>query len=557
VAGAASLVLGPLLRYVGETAATFWVETDRACEVQILGHRARTFEVAGHHYALVVADDLTPASEHEYSVALDGVVRWPEPGSAFPPSTVRTLGSGRPLRLAFGSCRVASLPASAAAESPGAGPDALAACAMGLRATPRDQWPDVLLMIGDQVYADNPGPATREFIRGRRDPSDPPGYEVADFAEYCFLYRQAWGEPAVRWLLSVVPTAMIFDDHDVHDDWNTSAAWRREYEAKPWWRSRITGAFMSYWLYQHVGNLSPAELGKDELWRQVRESDDAAAVLSEFAVRADARGEGIRWSFRRDFGGVRVVVIDSRSRRVLRPGGRLMADEAEWRWVTDSVSGEAEHVVLATSLPLLLPRGIHALEAWSEAVCDGAWGNRAARAGERLRRAVDLEHWAAFGASFADFERLLADLAAGAHGTPPASVTVISGDVHHSYVAPADLRTPLPTGTGVAAGTGSRTAVYQVVCSPFHQAMSRSLRRMHRLAISRAGELGGVALARLAGVRGPRIRWRVTRGPWFQNMLCTLEYDGPRARARFDRAVREEDGTPVLEPAETVSITGC
>ena len=45
--GAPELVLGPLLRYVAETEATIWVETERACEVAILGHRARTFEVNG------------------------------------------------------------------------------------------------------------------------------------------------------------------------------------------------------------------------------------------------------------------------------------------------------------------------------------------------------------------------------------------------------------------------------------------------------------------------------------------------------------------------------
>ena len=49
----ASLVLGPLLRYVGRTEATLWVETDRPCDVGALGHVARTFEVCGHHYALV------------------------------------------------------------------------------------------------------------------------------------------------------------------------------------------------------------------------------------------------------------------------------------------------------------------------------------------------------------------------------------------------------------------------------------------------------------------------------------------------------------------------
>src|ERR1700748_27926 len=108
--GTPALVLGPLLRYVAETEATIWVETDRACQVEILGRQVRTFEVSGHHYALVVIGDLDPGAEYEYQVALDGAVRWPEPDSEFPPSVLRTPDPGRPLRLAFGSCRIAELP---------------------------------------------------------------------------------------------------------------------------------------------------------------------------------------------------------------------------------------------------------------------------------------------------------------------------------------------------------------------------------------------------------------------------------------------------------------
>jgi hypothetical protein len=89
---------------------------------------------------------------------------------------------------------------------------------------------------------------------------------------------------------------------------------------------------MSYWLYQHLGNLSPEELGKNELWRQVQEPGDAAVVLTDFALRADQAAEGIHWSFQRTFGRVRVVVIDSRGARVLDEGQRLMVNEAEWRW---------------------------------------------------------------------------------------------------------------------------------------------------------------------------------------------------------------------------------
>src|SRR5712691_11773078 len=321
--GVPRLVLGPLLRYVGENEATIWVETDRACQVEVLGHQVRTFEVSGHHYGLVVIGGLRPGAEYEYQVALDGTVGWPEPDSQFPPSVLRTPDLGRPLRLSFGSCRIAELPfpqrrwsaRRARQDEQEHGPDALVAYALDLRGAPRERWPDLMLLIGDQVYADDPGPATRKFIEQRRDPSVPPGYEVADFTEYCFLYREAWTEPSVRWLFSVVPTAMIFDDHDVHDDWNISASWRRDYQAKPWWPVRIRAAYMTYWIYQHLGNLSPAELTKNELWQRMQEPGDHAAVLGDFAVRADQRAPDIQWSYRRTFGGVRAVVIDSRSGR--------------------------------------------------------------------------------------------------------------------------------------------------------------------------------------------------------------------------------------------------
>ena len=181
---------------------------------------------------------------------------------------------------------------------------------------------------------------------------------------------------------------------------------------------------------------------------------------------------------------VRVVVIDSRGGRVLDEGRRLMVGEAEWQWVTESVAGDWNHVVLASSLPLLLPYGIHGLEAWNEAVCGGAWGKRAARVGERVRRELDLEHWAAFGASFGQFERLLTGLATGEQGRPPASVTVLGGDIHHSYLAAVDF----------PPGTNPRSAVYQAVCSPIHNVLPDRFRRGQQLTTSRPGGVAGAGI---------------------------------------------------------------
>ena len=167
----------------------------------------------------------------------------------------------------FGSCRVA-VPHEppwtlTKDEDPEHGReiDALYALAVRMRDTPREEWPHVLLSIGDQVYADEDSPQTREFIRSRRDTGKPPGEGVLDFEEYTRLYWESWGHPMIRWLLSTVGVAMIFDDHDVHDDWNTSLAWLEEMrEPSPGGRSESSSALMSYWLYQHLGNLSPREL---------------------------------------------------------------------------------------------------------------------------------------------------------------------------------------------------------------------------------------------------------------------------------------------------------
>ena len=58
--------------------------------------------------------------------------------------------------------------------------------------------------------------------------------------------------------------------------------------ALPWWDERITGAFMSYWLYQHLGNLSPPELAEEELFQLVQGDEDAGPRLREFARSAIA-----------------------------------------------------------------------------------------------------------------------------------------------------------------------------------------------------------------------------------------------------------------------------
>jgi hypothetical protein len=541
-----ALILGPLLRHVGERDATIWVETSAACAVDVRAGGSiatdHTFQVAGHHYAIVALDGLAPGSATPYEVYLDGDRVWPSDASR-PLSRIRTLDVGRPLKLAFGSCRE---PGERGSER-GVDPDVLVAYAERLAKATEAEWPTALLLMGDQVYADDTSPEMRAEIVHRRDPSKPPGYEVADFEEYTELYREAWTEPSIRWLLSTVPVSMIFDDHDVRDDWNTSHAWRAEMQATSWWEERITGALMSYWVYQHLGNLSPERLAADETLRAVRAADDGATLLRAFAQHADREADGAKgtmWSFRRDLGRVRLVVIDSRCGRVLADDRRSMISDAEFQWVEDQVAdGDYDHLVIGTSLPWLLPRALHEVESWDEVLARPSHGRSVSGFGEWLRRAVDLEHWAAFRTSFDRLAALFGWLGRGEHGaTPPATICVLSGDVHHTYVAEASYPDP----------TESR--IVQVTCSPFHNTIPRAMQLVFHVGWSRTFELAMKGISRLSGVPSLPIHWHHPTGPHYGNALATLILDGRTARLRLERAAKSADVSVASAGAQLETI---
>src|SRR5206468_2655904 len=84
-----------------------------------------------------------PAGCHEYTVELDGHAVWPLPDSPYPPSVIRMLAPGAPLRLVLGSCRQSSH--EALGEKAGYGPDALGLYAQRMARTGPGEWPDVLL----------------------------------------------------------------------------------------------------------------------------------------------------------------------------------------------------------------------------------------------------------------------------------------------------------------------------------------------------------------------------------------------------------------------------
>ncbi len=536
------LILGPMLRYVDEHQATIWVETDAPCELEVLGRRAPTFCVEGHHYAVLAIEGLEPGGVYPYEVTLDGERRWPPADDPFPPPAIRTVDPGGTIRVVFGSCRVAvphepPFTLSKDEDPRGREVDALHALALRMLERPPEEWPDLLLLIGDQVYVDEDAPETRAFIRSRRDTGRPPGDQVLDYEEYSRLYWESWRAPAIRWLFSTVGVVMMFDDHDVHDDWNTSIAWIEEMRATDWWETRIESALASYWVYQHLGNLSPAELTGNEVLQRVRSEHDAGPFLRRWAGRVDHSSNGSRWSFCRDLGGVRMIMFDSREGRVVGTSPRRMNDDTEFEWISSNATGDVDHLLLVDTLPFLMVPSFHHLEAWNEAVCGGAWGGWAKGWGEKVRRGLDLEHWAAFNFSFRRLEALLTEIASGRRGRPPATIVGLGGDVHHAYLA--EVAFPK--------STRAESAVYQAVCSPFRNPLDRKERRTVKFGNTPLAARIAHALARSARVPDPKIGWRLLQPPTFDNQFATLELEGRSARLRIERTVRDDPNSHHIE----------
>ncbi|GAA3726179.1 alkaline phosphatase D family protein [Plantactinospora mayteni] len=564
----ARLLIGPVLRRVVGSRATVWVETDGPALVRVdtpdgAAGEAATFSAFGHHYAMVVVDGLAPGRATPYQVLLDGEQVWPEPGATFPPSVIRTRPAGdHGARLIFGSCRETTQHATARKLPP----DALDAYSRRLMASAgsgggADGWPDLIVLLGDQVYADQTSPTVRKLLHRRRDRSaGAPADQVVSFDEYTKLYLESWRDPEIRWLLSTVPSVMIFDDHEIIDDWNTSRPWRAETHRQPWWPERISSGLASYWVYQHLGNLEPDEIAADPVYAKVVAAEDATSVLREFGARVDAEATGYdaalgrgespaqaaspgryQWSYSLDVGRTRLVVLDNRCSRVLDRAHRAMLPPTEWSWFTDQVHGEYDHLVVGSSLPWLLPPGIHHLESWNEKLADSERPRVAAFA-ERLRRALDLEHWAAFRRSFDALAQVFARLGSGPAGQPgdrvgagpayptPASISVLSGDVHHSYVA----RARFPGGP-------TSTPVHQLTCSPIHNQIPGPMRPLLRLGWWRGPSVAARALARTAGIKRPPVRWRKLDGPYFGNAVSTLQHQGRTAEVTIEGTT--PDGT--------------
>lgn len=322
------------------------------------------------------------------------------------------------------------------------------------------------------------------------------GVHAADFAEYAYLYERAWTSLApVRVLLAHVPTFLIFDDHEVTDDWNFDVTWvRLLHNAKDGyklWPKTLTDALAAYFVYQGYGNKAPSKWNKDDprvvALREAQElGNDALPALRRFINRAcfpapDAKasrkdprvfyqsGLTLDWHYKLPFDPP-FLVPDCRSRKRLVQGDdeiRIIdhdgaskptsqtIDDAQLAWIQESLAKwSGPTVFIGASVPFLLPKKPMDFMRRPETAAS-AWARGKAvlslfavlfnsttlgMAGQSLlrvfRRAKDLEH-PVRDKTWRDLWGIVAGLQAA--GSKIKTVVLVSGDVHHSYAMSARL----------------------------------------------------------------------------------------------------------------------
>jgi hypothetical protein len=155
--------------------------------------------------------------------------------------------------------------------------------AMYLVAWNEQNWPETFPVVSRAIGPQRRAPRPADLPKRRKYAA-----ELKD------LKRARRALPAVRRVLANIPTYMIFDDHDVTDDWNLTLEWRTKVRDRPAGRRVIANALGAYWAFQGWGN--DPDAFDDEFKKTIadrptrREATDASAF-------EDAMWSFDRWSF--------------------------------------------------------------------------------------------------------------------------------------------------------------------------------------------------------------------------------------------------------------------
>jgi phosphodiesterase/alkaline phosphatase D-like protein len=526
------ILVGPLLRAVSSTCATIWVEVSQPAFVSLLlvspddpdlslSLTTPTVPVGGYFYATLQIATLRPFTWYSYKLIIT-TQDHSEPKSTISSDSYdfRTLSSqtapsslpGSALRVAYGSCRNLAHPKE----------DTLSAYGdwLAQHVAERDTlWPQALLLIGDQIYADEIPPQNDVFPEGQA--------AALTFADFATLYRYVWtNTPGIRSLLAHIPSFMIFDDHEITNNWNHFPGWRA-LALREGQEQLLVDGMVAYWIYQGWGNLLPDEATPHPLLATMQEAAQSGEDALE-TLRAHIRDEvygktALPWHYTIPTTPP-IFVIDARTGRSVVfstdeadscVSARIMGHEQTNHLRNWLQAQSQQPALLVSSVPILLPPLIAQLEylmGWrplqhSRFASLRRLGLSLALRQLRLTRKLSFDHWAVFVDSW---DELRGILEARAQAQPQApDVLVFSGDVHFSYAA---VASPFIS--------KQRFRLYQFVCSPFENELDTSSERQIRLQSYLGGSAYGGLFTRTLPLHKLTPTPYIARGYLFQRAVA-------------------------------------
>jgi hypothetical protein len=216
---------------------------------------------------------------------------------------------------------------------------------------------------------------------------------------------------------------MVCDDHDVTDDWYLDGEWCAKVLGNPLGRRIVRNALYAYALCQAWGSDPEQFAGPNgasflaavNRWHGDEDGADAELIAEHLGVPDGFAGSGslprtertLRWHFTIDTPCYRMIVLDSRTRRVYHdpkaaPG--LLSDEA----IAEQVVGAGREVTLVVAQTPIL--GVDIVEKFQLLSLD--------------RYGYDRESWSLNRHTYRQMLRALAALG---------RVVVLSGDVHYGF----------------------------------------------------------------------------------------------------------------------------
>jgi hypothetical protein len=289
-------------------------------------------------------------------------------------------------------------------------------------------------------------PRAEEVLAVITDPPD--GYEGRIDSQLPNLEAFRRSMPLVRRVLANVPTLMIFDDHDVTDDWNLHRAWDARVRTVPATAQVVRNALTAYTIFQDWGN-DPSKYSGGALpypislrVLQAIASDPGPPnpppadldLAFDLTTTRPARDERMRWDWdlTETAAGYRIIALDTRT----------------WRGFPPPPASAVSHAALIASDPMLTdtqlliagrPLGFQLLERGVAANLLTLIVSSAPVLGnpfvelllgdpinftEHAAASIDAESWAGNRPAFEDLLRRLANLG---------RVVLLSGDVHYGF----------------------------------------------------------------------------------------------------------------------------